>query len=86
MEARTEAARIAAEQEFHYELLPGTELMADVAGPHQVHAHNDTNAIVLVPQPTRHLHDPLVITPYSLLYMGICTNSCVSRTGANYGR
>jgi predicted RNA binding protein YcfA (HicA-like mRNA interferase family) len=48
------------EAEKHVEMLPGTEIMADIAGAHFVHAHNAPNATVLVPQPTADIHDPLV--------------------------
>jgi hypothetical protein len=57
---RSEAACLAAEQQLDYEFLPGTELLADFTGPRQVHASNDDQGIVLVPQPTAVLHDPLV--------------------------
>lgn len=48
------------EAEKHIEMLPGTEIMADIGGAHFVHAHNAPNATVLVPQPTANMHDPLV--------------------------
>lgn len=48
------------ERETHVEILPGTEVMADIAGAHFIHAHNSTNSTVLVPQPTDDPHDPLV--------------------------
>ncbi|KAG9787244.1 hypothetical protein KCU88_g2013, partial [Aureobasidium melanogenum] len=54
-----EDIRHVAEAETHVEMLPGTELMAEVAGIHLVHAHNRPNATVLVPQPTASPHDPL---------------------------
>ncbi|EON65741.1 hypothetical protein W97_04980 [Coniosporium apollinis CBS 100218] len=47
------------EQELHSELLPGTELMTEVAGVHLVHAHNAPNAVALVPQPSFDPSDPL---------------------------
>jgi len=50
----------AVEMEKHVEMLPGTELMADIMGVHFVHAHNAPDATVLVPQPTADIHDPLV--------------------------
>ncbi|EXJ82934.1 hypothetical protein A1O3_06751 [Capronia epimyces CBS 606.96] len=54
-----EEVRHVAEAETHVEMLPGTELMAEVAGIHLVHAHNKPTATVLVPQPTASPHDPL---------------------------
>jgi hypothetical protein len=48
------------EAEKHVEMLAGTEVMADIAGAHFVHAHNTSNATVLVPQPTADIRDPLV--------------------------
>lgn len=51
------------EQELHSELLPGTELMTEVAGVHLVHAHNAPNAVALVPQPSFDPSDPLVGFP-----------------------
>lgn len=42
------------------EILPGTEIMVDLDGHHSVHAHNSASAVVLVPQPTANLDDPLV--------------------------
>jgi hypothetical protein len=48
------------EAETHVEMLPHTEIMADIAGAHFVHAHNAPNATILVPQPTTDIHDPLV--------------------------
>lgn len=47
------------EQEGHVELLPGTEVMKDLAGVHFVHG-NDSSHMVLVPQPSADIHDPLV--------------------------
>jgi len=46
--------------ETNVEILPGTELMADIGGAHFIHAHNSANSAVLVPQPTEDPHDPLV--------------------------
>lgn len=44
------------EQELHVEILPGTEIMADVGSHHFVKgSHRD----VLVPQPSDDPHDPL---------------------------
>lgn len=48
------------ERETHVEILPGTELMADIGGAHFIHAHNSAYSTVLVPQPTADPHDPLV--------------------------
>ena len=42
------------------EILPGTEIMTDVAGTHFVHAHNSTDSAVLIPQPSNNSNDPLV--------------------------
>ena len=42
------------------EMLPGTEIMADIEGAHFVHAQNSANSAVLVPQPSEDPHDPLV--------------------------
>ncbi|KAJ4518965.1 hypothetical protein HRR78_001055 [Exophiala dermatitidis] len=63
-----EDIRHVAEAETHVEMLPGTELMAEVAGIHLVHAHNRPNATVLVPQPTASPHDPL--TGVTVLCLG----------------
>jgi hypothetical protein len=52
------AARI--EQETGIEILPGTEVMADIAGAHFVHASNAPSNVVLVPQPSNDPSDPLV--------------------------
>ncbi|EHY57613.1 hypothetical protein HRR83_005479 [Exophiala dermatitidis] len=46
------------EEELHVELLPGTELMADVGSHHFVKS-SDKNHRVLVPQPSDDPHDPL---------------------------
>jgi len=56
----TAHARQVAAAEKRIEMLPGTELMAEVAGVHLVHAANSPNATVLVPQPSASPHDPLV--------------------------
>ncbi len=48
------------ERDQHVEIIPGTELMADIAGVHFVHAHNAAQATALVPQPSEDPHDPLV--------------------------
>jgi hypothetical protein len=48
------------EVEKHVEMLPGTEIIADIARARFVHAPNAPNATVLVPQPTTNIHDPLV--------------------------
>lgn len=61
--SNTENARQKIEQELHCELLPGTELMTEVAGVHLVHAHNAPNAVALVPQPSSDPSDPLVRSP-----------------------
>ena len=42
------------------DLVPGTELMTDIGNTHFVHAHNSSQATVLVPQPTNNPDDPLV--------------------------
>jgi MFS family permease len=46
------------EQELHIELLPGTEVMADIGSHHFVKS-GDKNHRVLIPQPTASKHDPL---------------------------
>jgi hypothetical protein len=46
--------------EIQVEMLPGTEIMVDVDGRSSIHAHNSPSAIVLIPQPTAELDDPLV--------------------------
>jgi hypothetical protein len=46
------------EQRLHVELVPGTEILADLTSTHFVHGRNKD--VVLVPQPTAYLHDPLV--------------------------
>jgi len=48
------------QRETNVEILPGTEVMADIAGAHFIHADNSTKSTVLVPQPTDDPHDPLV--------------------------
>ena len=48
------------------EMLPGTEIMADIQGAHFVHAQNSANSAVLVPQPSEDPHDPLVSFSTSL--------------------
>lgn len=42
------------------EMLPGTEIMADLQDLHLVHAHNSPNSVALVPQPSEEKSDPLV--------------------------
>ena len=44
------------EAELHTEILPGTEIMADIGSHHFV---KNKSARVLVPQPTADKHDPL---------------------------
>ena len=44
------------EQELHVEILPGTEVMADVGSHHFVKGGKE----VLIPQPSSDPHDPLV--------------------------
>jgi len=44
------------EQEIHTEILPGTEIMADIGSHHFVKGGTH----VLVPQPSADPHDPLV--------------------------
>ena len=46
------------EQELHIEILPGTEIMADVGSHHFVKS-GDKSHRVLVPQPSDNPHDPL---------------------------
>ena len=46
------------EEELHIELLPGTELMADIGSHHFVKS-GDKSHRVLVPQPSDDKHDPL---------------------------
>ncbi|VUC22227.1 unnamed protein product [Clonostachys rosea] len=41
------------------EMIPGTEIMADIEEKHLAHAHHSTSAAVLIPQPTNDPHDPL---------------------------
>jgi len=48
------------QRETNVEILPGTEVMADIGGAHFIHADNSTKSTVLVPQPTDDPHDPLV--------------------------
>ena len=48
------------EQELHTQIVPGTEIMADVGSHHFVKASNR----VLVPQPSNDPHDPLVSSVY----------------------
>lgn len=44
------------EDELHIEILPGTEIMADIGSHHFV---KNRSSNVLVPQPTANKHDPL---------------------------
>lgn len=46
--------------ETEVEVIPGTEFMKDAGGTHFVHAHNSAESIILIPQPTKRLDDPLV--------------------------
>ncbi|KAF2104672.1 serine/threonine kinase 16 [Rhizodiscina lignyota] len=46
------------EQELHIEILPGTEIMADIGSHHFVKS-GDRSHKVLVPQPSEDKHDPL---------------------------
>jgi MFS family permease len=46
------------EQEFHEEILPGTEIMTDIGSHHFVKSRDKTHT-VLVPQPSDDPHDPL---------------------------
>jgi hypothetical protein len=46
------------EEELHIELLPGTEIMADIGSHHFVKS-GDKSHRVLVPQPSDDKHDPL---------------------------
>src|SRR5947209_14041403 len=46
------------EEELHIDLLPGTELMADI-GTHHFVKSGDKSHRVLVPQPSDDKHDPL---------------------------
>lgn len=47
------------EQELHIELIPGTEIMADIGTHHFVKSTGHSGK-VLVPQPSSDPHDPLV--------------------------
>jgi predicted RNA binding protein YcfA (HicA-like mRNA interferase family) len=47
------------EEELHLEILPGTEIMADVGSHHFVKSKASPDR-VLVPQPSEDSHDPLV--------------------------
>ncbi|KAK0734603.1 hypothetical protein B0T26DRAFT_632266, partial [Lasiosphaeria miniovina] len=46
------------ENELHVEIIPGTEIMADVESYHFVKSEGKSNH-VLVPQPSNDPHDPL---------------------------
>ncbi|KAH6892614.1 major facilitator superfamily domain-containing protein [Thelonectria olida] len=46
------------QDELHIEIIPGTEIMADIGGHHFVKS-DDTSHRVLVPQPSHDPHDPL---------------------------
>ncbi|KAK5241255.1 hypothetical protein LTR40_013314, partial [Exophiala xenobiotica] len=46
------------EQELHVEILPGTEIMADIGSHHFVKSSGKDHR-VLVPQPSDNPHDPL---------------------------
>lgn len=63
------------EQETRVEILPGTEVMADIGGAHFIHAHNSAHSTVLVPQPTDDPHDPLVSILRGLLFLGTSINN-----------
>ena len=47
------------EQELHTQIVPGTEIMADV-GTHHFVKSSTKSGPVLVPQPSSDPHDPLV--------------------------
>jgi len=42
------------------EMLPGTEIMTDVAGAHAIHDHGSHDSAVLIPRPSSDPRDPLV--------------------------
>lgn len=60
------------EQELHTEILPGTEIMADVGSHHFV---KKGDSQVLVPQPSASEHDPLNWTPF---WKGLCIAASTS--------
>lgn len=62
------------EAELHTEILPGTEIMADVGTHHFVKGAHKT---VLVPQPSDNPHDPL---NWSSLWKGACITSAAMVT------
>lgn len=70
------------EQELHIELLPGTEVMADI-GDHHFVKSGDKSHKVLVPQPTDDKHDPL---NWSLKWKTFCIiASCVVTFTQGFG-
>lgn len=53
------------EAEVGVDLVPGTEVMAEVRGARFYHSSRGQDATVLVPQPSDDRHDPLVSLPCS---------------------
>ena len=72
------------ENELHIEILPGTEVMADIGGHHFVKS-GDKSHRVLVPQPSTDKHDPL---NWSLKWkiLAISASSLVTFSQVRYTR
>ena len=47
--------------EVEVDVIPGTEIMKGANNVHVVHAYGSAESVVLIPQPTNSLDDPLVI-------------------------
>ena len=58
LDVHDEEQRRQLEEELHIEILPGTEIMADV-GTHHFVKETGAKGPVLVPQPSNNPHDPL---------------------------
>lgn len=75
------------EEELHLEILPGTEIMADVGSHHFVKSKASPDR-VLVPQPSEDSHDPLVRSYQGkpLFFIRLLTISSGDRIGLRCGR
>ncbi|KAH8884984.1 serine/threonine kinase 16 [Thozetella sp. PMI_491] len=70
------------------ELVPGTEVMADLGDAHLVHAQSSLDSVVLIPQPTDDPHDPLnwsalwknlvIFTQGSFVLLSVITNLSIA--------
>jgi predicted RNA binding protein YcfA (HicA-like mRNA interferase family) len=75
------------EEELHLEILPGTEIMADVGSHHFVKSKASPDR-VLVPQPSEDSHDPLVRSYQGKppFFIRLLTISSGDRIGLRCGR